>query len=46
MIIKTQVQDDLPGQEAPAAGDDTSKEEMIAECVERVMDLLKLKMER
>ena len=45
MIIKTQVQDDLPCQEAPA-GDDTSKEEMIAECVERVMDLLKLKMER
>ena len=46
LIIKTTVRDEKE-QTAPAnGGTQAPREELVAACVERVMDLLKQKMER
>lgn len=46
LVIKTTVRDE-PQQSAPAdGGTQAPREELVAACVERVMDLLKQQMER
>ena len=47
LIIKAEVKEGKPSDGmSPSSGMDINREELISDCVERVMDLIKLKQER
>jgi hypothetical protein len=46
IVISVEVGNQAAGGTPPAAGGAADKQEIIAECVERVLDLLALKKER